>query len=414
MTGGSSLRRYAYTTDNRLMTAGNNRYTHDKQGFRSIWNAKGKYTLYKYAQDYQLLEVTLQDEDTTFSFTHDENGQRAEKLRNGEPFEAYKWLDFIRLAAFHDGEIGYEFAYNEEERTPFALRRAGGAIGYLYYDQIGSLRVVADTSGNVIKEILYDPFGGIIEDTNPDLRIPIGYAGGLHDRDLGFVRFGWRDYDTLTSRWTAPDPIGDAGGDPDWYGYCLDDPVNGVDPLGLAVFIASAVAAGMAFAPHAARISSAVARGVRAYGPTVKNYAINAIPTMNRLGNWLTGQVKDGSPDVVDRFNWAYDVTRDYFSRDFAKKGRKGSDHDPKGDKPNTGSKQPGDNSNSGDKKGPDRPGGYGGWDFSNKSGGQSFPDGNDSKGPSKSDTTSKSTPNSYGGWGFGAGGYDYNGGRWD
>jgi hypothetical protein len=26
--------------------------------------------------------------------------------------------------------------------------------------------------------------------------------------------------------------FGDAGGDPDWYGYCLDDPVNGVDPLG--------------------------------------------------------------------------------------------------------------------------------------------------------------------------------------
>ncbi|MEZ7198740.1 RHS repeat domain-containing protein [Pseudodesulfovibrio karagichevae] len=80
---------------------------------------------------------------------------------------------------------------------------------------------------------LYDPFGGIVEDTNPDLRLPLGFAGGLHDRDLGFVRFGWRDYDVRTSRWTAPDPIGDKGGDPDWYGYCLDDPVNGVDPEGL-------------------------------------------------------------------------------------------------------------------------------------------------------------------------------------
>ncbi len=27
--------------------------------------------------------------------------------------------------------------------------------------------------------------------------------------------------------------MGDAGGDDDWYGYCLDDSVNGVDPLGL-------------------------------------------------------------------------------------------------------------------------------------------------------------------------------------
>jgi len=107
----------------------------------------------------------------------------------------------------------------------------------LFYDQVGSLRVVADVDDNVIKEVLYDLFGGIIEDTNPDLRLPVGSAGGLHDRDLGFVRFGWRDYDVRTGRWTAPDPIGERGGDPDWYGYCLDDPVNANDPTGLLAFL---------------------------------------------------------------------------------------------------------------------------------------------------------------------------------
>ncbi|WP_247648444.1 hypothetical protein [Pseudodesulfovibrio sp. zrk46] len=39
--------------------------------------------------------------------------------------------------------------------------------------------------------------------------------------------------------------MGDAGGDDDWYGYCLDDPVNGVDPLGLFAFLLP-FAAGMA------------------------------------------------------------------------------------------------------------------------------------------------------------------------
>jgi hypothetical protein len=29
------------------------------------------------------------------------------------------------------------------------------------------------------------------------------------------------------------DPLGYAAGDPDLYGYCLDDPVNAVDPNGL-------------------------------------------------------------------------------------------------------------------------------------------------------------------------------------
>ena len=113
------------------------------------------------------------------------------------------------------------------------MDRKDGATAFLFCDQIGSLLVIADAGGNVIKEVLYDAFGGIMEDSNPGLRAAIGFAGGLHDRDLGFVRFGWRDYDTFTSRWIAPDPLGDAGGDPDWYGYCLDDPVNLVDPSGL-------------------------------------------------------------------------------------------------------------------------------------------------------------------------------------
>jgi len=227
---------YNYSLKNRLMSAGNNTYTHDKNGFRNIWNSKGRYTLYKHTPDYRLLGMEIEDANRKFTYSHGENGQREAKFLNGQMVEAYEWLDFVRLAAFHDGENAYEFAYKDEARTPYAMRRDNGATTCLFYDQVGSLRTVADTSGNVIKEILYDPFGGIIKETNPNLRIPLGFAGGLHDRDLGFVRFGWRDYDTFTGRWTAPDPIGDKGGDSDWYGYCLDDPVNGVDPLGLFRF----------------------------------------------------------------------------------------------------------------------------------------------------------------------------------
>jgi len=224
-------RNFTYSImDNRLQRAGNNMYTHGKNGFRSIWNHGGKYTLYEYGPD---LKAEKRETGEVFEFTHDDQGRRAIKYRNGQPVEAYRWLDFLRLDGFHDGESGYRFAYCEGERTPYAMQREDGAVAYLFYDQIGSLRVVANADGEVIKEVLYDPFGGIIEDSNPGFRIPIGFAGGLHDRDLGFVRFGWRDYDTFTDRWTALDPLGNKGGDPDWYGYCLDDPVNGVDPLGL-------------------------------------------------------------------------------------------------------------------------------------------------------------------------------------
>lgn len=43
---------------------------------------------------------------------------------------------------------------------------------------------------------------------------PFGFAGGLYDRDTGLTRFGARDYDPQTGRWTAKDSIGLAGGTP--------------------------------------------------------------------------------------------------------------------------------------------------------------------------------------------------------
>jgi len=65
------------------------------------------------------------------------------------------------------------------------------------------------------------------------VRLPLGFAGGLFDADTGLTRFVWRDYDADTGRFTALDPMGAKGGDSDWYGYCVDDPVNRVDVWGL-------------------------------------------------------------------------------------------------------------------------------------------------------------------------------------
>jgi RHS repeat-associated protein len=54
----------------------------------------------------------------------------------------------------------------------------------------------------------------------------------LYDAETGLVRFGARDYDPSTGRWTAQDPIGVAGG-LNLYEYTFGDPVNYVDPSGL-------------------------------------------------------------------------------------------------------------------------------------------------------------------------------------
>ena len=108
----------------------------------------------------------------------------------------------------------------------------GGQVYYLAYDQVGSLRVLTDAAGTVVKRVDYDSFGNILSDSNPAFTVQFGFAGGLHDRDTGLVRFGARDYDPATGKWTAKDPIDFAGGDLNLGSYVGQDPVNWVDPEG--------------------------------------------------------------------------------------------------------------------------------------------------------------------------------------
>jgi len=67
--------------------------------------------------------------------------------------------------------------------------------------------------GHIIKEVIYDTFGTILSDSNKAFKVPFGFAGGLYDTDTKLTRFGYRDYDAQTGKWTAKDPIDFAGGD---------------------------------------------------------------------------------------------------------------------------------------------------------------------------------------------------------
>ena len=100
-------------------------------------------------------------------------------------------------------------------------------------DHLGSPRLVIDVAtGNIAQKLEYDEFGNVTTNTNYGFQ-PFGFAGGIYDRDTGLTRFGARDYDPVSGRWTSKDPIRFAGGDTNLYGYVLSDPVNFVDPLGL-------------------------------------------------------------------------------------------------------------------------------------------------------------------------------------
>jgi RHS repeat-associated protein len=108
----------------------------------------------------------------------------------------------------------------------------GGVTYRLISDNVGSVRLVVDTAtGNIAQRIDYDEFGVVLQDTNPGFQ-PFGFAGGLYDQQTKLVRFGARDYDTETGRWSSKDPALFNGSGGNLYLYAESDPINYFDPDG--------------------------------------------------------------------------------------------------------------------------------------------------------------------------------------
>ena len=226
-------RSYDYDAEDHLLTAGGVTYSYDLDGFLSAKTDDANVTTtYDYSSRGELLGVSLPD-GRVVEYVHDPLGRRIEKKIDGVIVEKYLWQGLTRLLAVYDGSdnLAQRFEY-ADSRIPVAMTM-GGVRYFLTYDQVGSLRAVTNGVGNVVKLMEYDSFGNVIADSDPTFTVPFGFAGGLHDRDIGLVRFGYRDYDPDTGRWTAKDPILFAGGNTDFYGYVVNNPVNLVDPWGL-------------------------------------------------------------------------------------------------------------------------------------------------------------------------------------
>ncbi|MDF1594107.1 MAG: peptidoglycan DD-metalloendopeptidase family protein [Desulfobacterales bacterium] len=229
---GIAARSFSYDAEDHLLTVDAVNYQYDLDGFLTTRTNGADVTTYDYSSRGGLLSVSLPD-NRFIEYVHDPLWRRIAKKVNGSIVEKYLWQGLTRLLAVYDGSnnllMRFEYA---DARMPVAASIAG-ATYYLTYDQVGSLRIVANASGSVVKRIDYDSFGNIVADSNPAFIIPFGFAGGFYDIDTGHVRFGYRDYDPDIGRWTAKDPLLFEGEDTDLYGYVLNDPVNLIDPWGL-------------------------------------------------------------------------------------------------------------------------------------------------------------------------------------
>jgi len=133
----------------------------------------------------------------------------------------------------------------------------------------------------------------VTNDTNPGFQ-PFGFAGGIYDRDTNLVRFGARDYDPETGRWTAKDLIKFNGGDSNLYGYVVNDPINLIDPSGKILPVTIGIGAVIGGITAAANGQSVVA-GI------VSGAIAGAFPGGGIAFNLLTGAVSGLVGSLIDR-----------------------------------------------------------------------------------------------------------------
>ncbi|XPV75959.1 MAG: RHS repeat domain-containing protein [Desulfovibrio sp.] len=237
-------RRYDYNERGQLVRAGDTSYHYDQNGYLVLIDNNGKQTHLFYRHDGHLMGAQLHN-GRTIEYTLNEAGQRMAKHVNGKIIEKYHWANLQKLAGFETAHIQVQIGY-DQSGNPFRAitNSASGTNQYqIECSPTGTLRNARNHIGQIVKQVRTDSFGNNLDSvkTKPMLfsryrekiDIPLGFAGGLIDNDTGLIHFGYREYLPDVARWNRPDPLGKAGGDPDVYGYCLDDPINITDKNGL-------------------------------------------------------------------------------------------------------------------------------------------------------------------------------------
>ena len=224
-----------YTIDDQLITRGGTTYEYDAAGFMKRRGADAL----TYSGRGELLKAVVGGD--TVSYAYDGMGRRAARYLNGAKTHEYLYGspdDPFQITAVREGGLLTTYFYNEAGQL-YAYRRAGGTLFWVATDQVGTPRRVTNSVGQVVRTVDYDSFGRIRSQLGAE-SLPIGYAGGIADPVTGLTRFGLRDYDPTSGRWTAKNPLLFGGGSSNLYTYVGNNPVTITDRSGLPSISGSA------------------------------------------------------------------------------------------------------------------------------------------------------------------------------
>jgi RHS repeat-associated protein len=105
----------------------------------------------------------------------------------------------------------------------------GSTTYWFHHDQIGSTRLITDSTGASQATYTYDPYGGLASSTG-SITNPFRFTGQYLDVESAFYYLGLRYFDPSTGQFVTLDPL--VGGTRSPYAYVNGNPLNNIDPTG--------------------------------------------------------------------------------------------------------------------------------------------------------------------------------------
>ena len=194
--------------------------------------ATGDVTTYTYDGVGNLRRVDLPG-GRVIEYLIDAKNRRVGKKVDGILVKGWLYRNSLAPVAELDGNnvLVARFVFATNGSVPSYIVREGSTYRVVTDDLGTPRRILNVATGSVAQARDLDEFGNTLSDSAPDFQ-PFGFAGGLYDPDTGLVRFGARDYDTASGRWTSTDPVRFLF-TTNLYSYGGNDPVNRLDPTGL-------------------------------------------------------------------------------------------------------------------------------------------------------------------------------------
>jgi RHS repeat-associated protein len=192
----------------------------------------GPATTYEYDQAGNLISVERPEEGKVpaidQNLSYDGSGLLASKA-NGLVTQYLSW-DFSapQPQLLDDGQNSYVYGPGGLPVTQISSEEVPT---YLHHDQLGSTRMLTDSSGEVVGTFSFSPYGKP-EGSTGTATTPMGFAGQYADKDSGLQYLRARFYDPVTGQFMTKDPLAAILRTP--YGYANQSPLQYVDPSGMS------------------------------------------------------------------------------------------------------------------------------------------------------------------------------------